>query len=94
MKVTNAIAQAVEDELDSSLPALGMVEYALVALHERDDKHGNRDAQIAAEALKRVMPDITPGEYVKVVSDILRWYCDGDCLDCTPDMRDRLCSHG
>ena len=79
MKVTNSIAQAVIDELKSSLDYdQDDVSYALVSLHEQDD---TQHAQIAAECLQRVVPNITAGEHVQVATDVLRWYADGDDLD-------------
>jgi hypothetical protein len=82
MKMNNEIAQAIIDEMDSSLPAsVDMTEDALAALHNQD---GTRGAQIAAECLQRIMPNITAAEHVQAASDVLRWYVDGDDLDYVP----------
>jgi len=89
MRVNNEIAEQIVLECQASWSE--PVEDLLVSLHEQD---GTKGAQIAAECLKRVMPDITPGEYKKVASDVLRWYVEGDCLDCESDApRGTFCSH-
>jgi hypothetical protein len=77
MKVNNEIAQAIVAECMSAMDDTHVVD-AIVSLHNGDT---GKDAQIAAECLKRVMPDITPADYRKAASDVLRWYVDGDDLD-------------
>jgi hypothetical protein len=86
--VTNQIAQAIVAELISShsIDAIDM----LVSLHNRDN---TVVAQIAAEGLKRVLPNITADEYRQVVSDVLRYYADGECLDGCGDVPNANCTN-
>jgi hypothetical protein len=76
MKVNNEIAEDIVVEMHSAWdePAVDMLE----SLRDQD---GTQTAQIAAECLKRVLPNITTDEYVQVATDVLRWYVDGDDLD-------------
>lgn len=77
--MNNEIAQAIVAECMSAMNDSSVVD-AIVMLHNGETR--DKDAQIVAECLTRVMPDITPDDYQKVATDVLRWYVDGDCLDC------------
>jgi hypothetical protein len=90
MKVNNEIAQAIVAEMHASAAVEDAVDM-LARLHNGETR-GKR-SEIAAECLKRVMPDITPDEYKKVASDVLRWYVDGDCLAYECSSLNMICPH-
>lgn len=89
MKLNNEIAEDIIVELKSSVEE-DIVSDVLVSLREQDDTWG---AQIAAECLKRVLPSITADEHVQVATDVLRWYVDGECLDCEDVDGWGICKH-
>jgi hypothetical protein len=90
MKVNNEIARDLVAEIRSSIDDKRFTSDVLVSLRDRD---GTRGAQIAAECLQRVLPNITADEHVQVATDVLRWYVDGDCLDGCGDVPHVDCKH-
>jgi hypothetical protein len=89
MKVNNEIAQAIVAECMSAMDDTHVVD-AIVSLHNGGT---GKDAQIVAECLKRIMPSMTPDEYRRAASDVLRWYVEGDCLNCVDVTGWGICEH-